>query len=277
MDNIDGVQSRGSGRDVEDYCTLCEGDIDPTLNKKIDLMISCEKNFIVYLDDDSYVQWSWNDAYGDDPPGYAQIASRIGHIETLSATQLNDKQREHLSRLLAEGMARAIGEKDEKKANETLDDADAYMKARGDENARIWYLTGALGASCLSILVAFILWLFREFVSLHVGNFLFEVMLGASAGGPGALLSILYRSEKIPMEPAAGPTIHRIEGAGRTLAGNLGALLMAMAVKADLVLGIISSGNYRLPVLLAICFAAGTSERLVRGFINKMETETSKV
>ena len=100
----------GSARDVEDYSAFCDGDREPSLNKKISSLISCEKNYIVYLDEDNTVEWSWNDAYGDDPPVLAEVASRIGHLETLSATQLKGEQNELFERLLAEGMARILGE-----------------------------------------------------------------------------------------------------------------------------------------------------------------------
>ena len=70
------------------------------------------------------------------------MASRVGHLETLYATQLSCSQEELFERLLAEGMARLIGEKDEKKAMDTLNKAETYLNARGAENARTWYLQG---------------------------------------------------------------------------------------------------------------------------------------
>ena len=239
-------------------------------------MISCEKSYIVYLDDEYTVQWTWNVAYGDDPPGFAEVANRIGHLETLSATQLSGKQNELFERLLAEGMARILGEKDERKATEALNNAEAYLSARGAENARTWYLTGSSIVAFLSTIIACLLWLLKEPLMPIVSSGTIEVLLGACLGGPGALLSILYRSEKIPMEATAGPKIHYIEGAARALAGNFGAFVMALAVKANLVLGIIRSGDYNLPALLVVCFVAGTSERLVRGFIGRMETSAAK-
>ncbi len=222
------------------------------------------------------MQWSWNDAYGEDPPGFAEVANRIGHLETLSATQLGGEQNELFERLLAEGMARCLGEKDEKKATETLNNAEGYLYARGAENARTWYLTGSSIVALLSTLTACLLWVLKGPLMQIVSSGTIAVLLGACLGGPGALLSILYRSEKIPMEAAAGSKIHYIEGAARTLAGNFGAFLMALAVKANLVLGIIKSGDYELPAILVICFVAGTSERLVRGFIKRMETSAAK-
>ena len=87
-------------------------------------------------------------------------------------------------------------------------------------------------------------------------------------------MSILFRFEKITIEPAAGSRVHHYEGAARTLAGNLGGLLAALAIKGNLALGILKGSNYQLAVVLALCLVAGTSERFVRGFIKKMETSS---
>jgi hypothetical protein len=261
----------GSGRDVDDYCSFCEGDIEPSLNKKIHAMISCEKNYMVYIDDEFTVQWTWNDAYGDDPPGFADVASRVGHLETLGETQLSKKQVALLARLLGEGMARVVAEKNEQKALDTLKDAEAYLRSRGAENARCWYIAGSFVIAFLSMVIVFTLWILRNYLIPHIGSGAFEVLLGACLGGPGALLSILFRFEKIPIEPAAGRWIHHIEGAARTVAGNAGALLVALAVEANIVFGVAKSSAYFLPTLLVLSFVAGASERLVRGFIYRME------
>jgi len=280
MDNTigqnDSTPAQGSSRKVEDYSSFCAGDIESSLNKRIQSLISCDKNYIVYLDDKNGVQWSWNDAYGDDPPDFAEVASKIGLLETLSATQLTGKQNELLERILAEGMARIVGEKDQSKATETLEKAEAYLRTRGGENARIWYLTGCSVMAFLTMVIGCLLWLFRGPLTPTVGNGALEVLIGACLGCLGAFLSVLYRSTKILVEPAAGRKIHYVEGAARGLAGSLGALLIAFAVKANLVLGIIKSNAYALPALLLICFIAGWSEKLVPSFIGRVEVSVSK-
>ena len=82
-------------------------------------------------------------------------------LETLSMTQLRPCQILPFRRPLAEGMARIIGDKDSSKACETIDKAEAYLKARGSENARSWYVRGALIAASVGLFIAAILWLFR--------------------------------------------------------------------------------------------------------------------
>jgi hypothetical protein len=275
----DNSTPKGSGQIVEDFSTFCEGDVDPSLNKKIRELIDSQDDYLIYLDDDLQAEWTWTDSYneGKDPPGFAEIANRIAHLETLSGTQFKgEDQRKLFERLLAEGMARGVGDKDEKKAQETLDKAEAYLRARGSENARIWYLTGAAIIASISIMIAGILWIAKGYAVARVGNGFFEVFLGMCIGGPGAFLSILFRFEKITIAPAAGSRVHHYEGGARTLAGNLGGLLVALAIKGNLALGILKGSNYQLAAVLALCLVAGTSERFVRGFIKKMETPSQE-
>ncbi len=63
MSDADG----GSGKRVSDFTPFCEGDTDPTLNKKIRALIDCDTDYIVYLDEDLYVEWSFNQ---DSPGGF---------------------------------------------------------------------------------------------------------------------------------------------------------------------------------------------------------------
>jgi hypothetical protein len=129
----------GSGKRVNDFELFCEGDLDPTSNKTIKSLIDCDTDYLVYLDTDLYVQWTFN---GETPKGFDDVANRIGNLETLSLTQLLPEQREPFERVLGESMARVLGDKTEDKAIAALDKAEEYLKARGTENARRWFLGG---------------------------------------------------------------------------------------------------------------------------------------
>jgi uncharacterized Zn finger protein (UPF0148 family) len=49
---------------VEKFSSYCEGDIEPSLRKKIRELSTSEDNFIVFLDENLSIQYSVNDAYG---------------------------------------------------------------------------------------------------------------------------------------------------------------------------------------------------------------------
>jgi hypothetical protein len=105
-------QSGGSGKLVDDFSPFCEGDIDPTLNKKSNTLIDADKDYLVYLDEDICAEWTFN---GETPAGFDDTANNIGNLETLSLTQLSSTQREPFERLLAEAMARILGDHNEER------------------------------------------------------------------------------------------------------------------------------------------------------------------
>lgn len=262
----------GSGVVVDDFSSFCDGDIEPTLNKKIHSLIDSTDDYIVYVDDDFFVQWSLTDKYGDTIPSFGAIANRLSQLETLSRASLRKSQIETFAGLLAEGMARIIGDKDETKAHEVLGMAESYLNARSAENARAWYVYGAALAALPTFSIACVLWLLKSNTVLFLGSNAFEVILAAMLGGIGALFSVLSRAKKIQMDPTAGSLIHYIESASRICVGNISALLIALAVKANVLLGFTKAMDYSLALLLVTCICAGASERLVLGFIKKIET-----
>jgi hypothetical protein len=257
----------GSGTWVSDFTSFCEGDVDPTLNKKIQTLIDRETDYLVYLDEDLYAEWTFN---GDTPSGFEDVANRIGRLETLSITQLLPNQRAPFERLLAESMARVLGDKNEEKAKAVLDEAEAYLKARGTENARRWYLGGVARIGLPALVIAGALLLALKWVPSGVWREVLEILGGTALGALGAFLSVASRTEGITFEPVAGPDIHRFEGGIRVVVGMAGALFVALAIKSDLLLGILHSLTHPFLAMLLACLVGGASERLVPGLIDTM-------
>lgn len=73
------------------------------------------------------------------------------------------------------------------------------------------------------------------------------------------------------MNTYAGVHIHLFEGAIRAVLGAIGALLTALAVKANLLLGAINKAEGSLLMLCVVCLIAGASERLVPSLIQQFE------
>jgi len=259
----------GSGHSVEDFTPYCEGDVDPTLNKKIRSLVSCDREYIVYLDDDLSVQWSCTDSY-EEAPEYGEIANGVAHLDTLSGQRLSSSDVESLNWLLAEAMAR-IMEKDARAARQSLDNAEAYLKARSLERARVWYLSASFSVAIMALLIAWALWMLRVRVTLSLGDQGLDIAIGALFGSLGALVSILERLPRIQVEASAGRLVHFLEGGGRVLMGMAGGFVAALAVNADLLFAITKSSGHHRALLLMICISAGASERFLPGLIKQVE------
>ena len=174
----------GSGRMVDDFSPYCEGDTEPTLNKKIRTLIHSTEKYIVFLMRISTL--SGLIFFEASPAGFEETANRIGHLERqLPITQLCPVQREPFARLLGEAMARILGDKNEKEAGTALDKAEAFLDARGIENARRWYLQGVGAVTSLALLVALALWLARNSASNPTWLTALEVAIAASTGSLG--------------------------------------------------------------------------------------------
>jgi hypothetical protein len=277
MTSTEQITPKGSGVDVYDFSHYCEDDIEPTLNKKILYLIDSDVDYIVYVANDLFAQWSLTKNYGKTISAFATISNRVNQLETLSMTSLRKYQRKALARMLAGALARIIGDKDEEKAQEVLATAESYYFTRSSENARAWYLGGASFIAFLTFIIACYLWIQKSRAISFFGDNAFEVALGTLLGGIGALFFILRRTDDIQMDATAGPSIHYIESISRVLAGNIGALIVALAIKANFIIGFTQGSGYSLPLLLLLCTCAGTSERFVSGMIKRIETSGSMI
>src|SRR5262249_52903125 len=148
---------------------------------------------------------------------------------------------EPFARLLGEAMARILGDNKLDEAEDAVAKAAAYLNARGTENARKWYLQGAGLVSVAALLLSLALLLLRSQMADPLRIDFVEIAIGTLMGGVGAFFSIASRTETVSLDPVAGPHIHRVEGTIRVAAGIVGALIVALAIKADLVFGFFRS------------------------------------
>ena len=260
----------GSGRKVESFNSYCEGDVDPTLNKRIHTLIDSDDTYLVYLDDQFYVEYSWTSKYGQTPPGFSEIANSVAHLETLSMIYIVADQMESFRRMVGESLARIVGDKDLEKARQSLEVAQSFLAERSLERARTWYLKASSTATAIALFFGGVLWLLRQWLISNVGPNAFEVILGGLFGALGSFMSIWIRSERIQMDAGAGKSIHQWEGSARIVVGVACAVAIALGVKASIVFGFTKSTDHSLAYLLVICIAAGFSERLFLNLIGQV-------
>jgi hypothetical protein len=86
-------------------------------------------------------------------------------------------------------------------------------------------------------------------------------------------MSVIQRTGNTGLDISAGRRLHRIEGGARIATGALGAILFALGVKANLVLGSVKP-EYAFASLVVFCMVAGLSERLVPSFVEQVEASS---
>lgn len=247
------------------FSSLREGDCDPILGKPIKWLIDSDDDYIVYVDEDDYVEWTMNS--NAQLTGVGDLLTRVGWLESVEVGHLSDHQIETYERLIGEGVARLF-ENNRTAATAALDTAQAWITARNKEAARIWYLEGA-GASLLLVLLTFLFaaW-YNGWTTLDLLHHRQIIATATLAGAVGALLSVLQRSGQTDLDLAAGALIHRVEGLLRVWTGAVGGGFVALLLWSGYVLSNVSSNA---SLFLAICLVSGLSERLVNNLAGSVE------
>jgi len=249
---------------------LKQGDHDPELNKKVEHVILATDDFVVYLDSEMYVQWHTVDGY--EPPEHrGDVLSRATILEAQSSF-IQDKERLcGVRRLIAEAVAQCLDKQSKSASNLLLREAEQKVEARNKEVSWQWYFTAAYITAGVSIVLVLVMWLFRQCFVRYLGNTGVEVILGALCGPMGALLSATSRANRLVMDANAGRNIHQFEGLCRIGVGIVGALFVALAIKGGLIMGGMTFQGSPLALMLALCVAAGASERLVPSLVVAFE------
>ena len=258
-----------SGKSVNDFSPYCEGDLEPSLNKRIRILIDSEPHYIVYLDDNFNVMWSMTDEW-EEPTVFGKIANRVTHLEAVSEMILPAKKLAPLRRILGEALARAIGG-DGKEAGAALNLAESFLQARGAERARLWYFGASAVLSAGCALCFWLLWSYRISVGVSLGRTSFDVLSGTLLGGVGAFFALVTSSKTPKFDASAGPMIHFLAGGLRITTGLAGAFMLSIAIKGDIVFGILKHLGSSVAAFYAICVVAGWSERLAQTLVIRVE------
>jgi hypothetical protein len=273
-----GSPEQGRAVAPQSYDTFCERDVDPYLCKVIWSLTYKSKRFIVYLDEDLAVEWACVDHF-DLTPEVGRVLNRVAEMMALPVMHLPFQERLAFRSLVAEAVARVVRDRpdvaemtaDAGAAHDALDKALSFYTARSAEISRWWYLTASVLAAGALLLVVLFLCLLRSLVEPLIGTSAFEVTMGAGAGGAGALLSVLIGSRNYTPDTSTRRDIHWFQGAARILAGTLGAVVVALAIKGNLVLGQVAPTAHTQELFLFLCMIAGWSERLVPNLIERFE------
>lgn len=266
--------SPSASEEIRDYRRFKEGMEFPPLKKNIHILIVVESNYIVFLDEKLYMHWWYDGSYGKFADGFGAVLARQADLEATSTLLLKKPHLEPFRRMLAEAIARLLDDRSVEHANEMLNVAAVYLRARSLERARIWFIGAMMIATSISLVIGLLFWKNREaalsFLGFSPGAA--EVFVGVSMGSLGALLSVLLRLNRLPVDPSAGPRVHYFEGVMRVLVGALAGALFIMAVKSNLLLSTINQQPSVLTLLIVLSIVAGASEQLLPNLINRISS-----
>ncbi|MCA8277343.1 hypothetical protein LGN17_33175 [Burkholderia sp. AU30280] len=156
-------------------------------------------------------------------------------------------------------------------AEKTIASARAVFQSRSDEMSRQWYLQASAVALLPFIVVCAVFWLKRHCIEELLGSTAYWLLFAACGGALGALFSVIIRSGDMHFELGASKSLHHLEGASRIVAGAISGLVVAMAVRSDLVFGAFARGEHMSLVSMLAAIAGGTGERLAKSIISRFD------
>jgi hypothetical protein len=272
--NTDDPDHPGSGKIVKAYSCLCEGDVEPSTNKKIKLLIDAEDEYIVFLDEEGWIWWSIIRCF-EYPDGYADVANKIADLETLSTDPLSVTDRFQFGRMLGEAMARFLGDRDKRSAFESIDLAKAFLNARGSQNARGWYLGISMYAGLFLVIVLGLVLSIRARLEKDLGITGLDVTVGILCGAVGSAFFVLIRSKMLKLDATLGPKLHKMESLARLMVGGFSGLILALLIRSGEIALLSNSAGVSMKRLMLFCFVAGYSERWLPSWIKSTENSVN--
>lgn len=262
-------------RNVDDYIGFIEGDYEASLGKTIKTLIYATNSFIVYLDEEYYVEWTYNDKYEDADvvvEKFGLVINRIGFLETLSDGKLKGSQLVAFRRLLGESMARLLKEQNDKNALIILKTAEQLLNAKSRQQLIFF----ALGTTLLVLLTQLLMWsnLKCNWGFFTSCNELFPVVFCSLSGGFGGFIFLMARSKTLEIEPSLEESAYKFEGVLRIFYGIICAFVTYLALNSKLIFGNITNVKFSTTTIL-ICMISGASEKILPGIIKKVESKIS--
>lgn len=239
-------------------------------------VIFSDPSFIVFINTDGGVDWRTSEeyykvGYKSDIEHYS-ILNEAALLEATPSRGWDPELVRHYRWLIGEALSRSFAD-DYINARKMLAAAGSYILARSQEQSRYWYVLASASAVLPFWLLALILLGLRNFDIAPIRNEYFWLALSAVGGATGAFLSITTRSSTLNFDSSSGQRLHIIEGVGRIVGSAIAGLLVAVAVKAGLVLGTIGTDPTKLHLIQVLAsIAAGAGERLAPSIISSTDS-----
>lgn len=247
----------------------------------IKYLVLATEDYIVFIDNENDLDWKTSDNFdnkkfeNDNESKYNKIANEIANIESIPCDNLEEKIVLNFKRQIGEALIRNF-ERDFDNAGKMLELAKQYIIARSSEKSRFLYLKSSGITAISAMFLGIVSWFLREIIIELIGNTVFFVWLSFLIGALGALLSIILRIGKTNLDYHATDKLHYLEGSSKIFAGMISALLVALCIKAEIIVPVIKDLNSTHLAMIIGGLIAGASERLAPSIIKKIDGKKSK-
>jgi ribosomal protein S24E len=233
------------------------------------------------LDNENDLDWKTTDDFDGrnlsdlEKKEYNDVMNEIASIESIPCYDLEERIIQNFKRQVGEALVRNL-QKDYTNAKNMLSIAKQYVIDRSAEKSRYLYLMASGCCTSIFVLIGILLWLTRCFWIEVLSETVFYLMISLIAGSIGAFLSIILRMGKTNLDYHASKRLHYSEACTKIIAGMIGALLVSLCIKCEIILPVFSKTDFTYLSMIIGGIVAGASERLVPSIINKLDGKTNE-
>lgn len=251
----------------------------------VGVLIRRTKDYIVHINQETNrLDWGTSERHDlerdklsqEEKSQYHAICGEVAILESRPNSEVPPSVLTDFRVLLGEALVCAF-ENDFAMARRMLISAEAFVNARGQELSRRWYLSASLACALPCAAFALVLWGVKDSMVATHGETVFWLLLSAMAGAVGALFSVILRTGRLHLDWASGRCMHNLEAFSRVLAGSISGVLVALGLKAELIVHVVLQPGKENHVIVLLAMASGVSERYVVSLIQKFEKEQKSI
>lgn len=256
---------------------------DPWSRITYDTLVMSTESYIVYVAPAIELKWETTRNFDTeqvkqkefDPKKYYSIFCDSGVLEARVRKEFGVDTRREILCLIGNALVCSF-ECNYAAAEKALKDARQFLKERGEELSRFWYLSASAATAAIFLTIGLLIWTARFWFETKLGVSAVWLILASVSGSAGAFLSVILRSGNLAFDPSSGRLLHYLEGASRICAGLLSGALVSLAIKSGFILGALGAARSN-TLLLLISMAGGASERLATSIISKIDSDGGKI
>lgn len=250
------------------------GQVAP-LGKKIKDIVFRSDELIIYMDEEDTIQW-YRVSCDNFPDNFGEIQNKVSDWESKVNKIFDKKDAYDYKFLLAEAFTRIFHDKSISQARDIIDRVARRVDKQGKELLKQYYAITSLAAA---IFVCLLIWLskyHKTFIETRYGIAEYEIWMTMLFGGIGAFIFTIVRLRKYKADIEISKFVHILDGALRLFYGIIFGLVMAIAIKSNLLLGFLNQIDRSIYVSIFLGVCAGASEIIIPSLIKQIETKSDQ-
>ena len=232
-----------------DGVTAGKKDADGRIIKKV---IGRHRRFIVYITEENYVGW----IYDQLPERLRPAITELQQLNGIANSRLGSKSRPQVAALLGPALYAALLSPEAENPGDHFQPARTFIYSKCTRIARLSYELFSLLFGCIVIGAAFY---FYKYLGASL-DFRTALLVGTAGGTLGSIVSIFQRARNLKIDPFDSGIILGLHGLTRVALGAIFGMLLVVASKANIALGHFSADPW---ALFGLSAGAGFTERWI--------------